>query len=143
VNDAGFFQNGYGIPGVQPDWIRVGATTTAQIVSINYNTNALTLANPISRSPGDPVYLYKDSAGRQVLYGNVPDIGAYPHLPTTHNYRVKQDGTGDFTTIQACANVAQAGDTCTVYSGTYAENVTVSAGTAGAYKTINVNGSDA
>jgi hypothetical protein len=35
-----------------------------------------------------------------------------------------------------------AGDTCTVYAGTYNENVTVPAGTAGNYKTINVNGSD-
>ena len=35
-----------------------------------------------------------------------------------------------------------AGDTCTVYAGTYHENVTVPAGTAGNYKTITVNGSD-
>ena len=34
------------------------------------------------------------------------------------------------------------GDTCTVYAGTYNENVTVPAGTAGNYKTITVNGSD-
>jgi len=35
-----------------------------------------------------------------------------------------------------------AGDTCTVYAGTYTGNVTVPAGTAGNYKTITVNGSD-
>lgn len=34
------------------------------------------------------------------------------------------------------------GDTTTVFAGTYNENVTVSAGTAGNYKTITVNGSD-
>jgi hypothetical protein len=79
VNDAGFFQDGYGIPTVQADWIRVGPTVTAQIVSVNYDTNTLTLANSISRSPGDPVYLYKDSSGRQVLFGRPPDIGAYPY----------------------------------------------------------------
>src|ERR1019366_1609928 len=82
VNDAGFFQNGYGIPGVQPDWIRVGPTTVAKIVSVNYNTNTLTLASAISRSPGDPVYLYKDSTGTQVLFGGNPDIGAYPFAAT-------------------------------------------------------------
>jgi hypothetical protein len=79
VNDPSFFQDGYGIPTVQADWIRVGPTVTVQIVSVNYDTNTLTLANSISRSPGDPVCLYKDSSGRQVLFGSAPDIGAYPY----------------------------------------------------------------
>jgi hypothetical protein len=35
-----------------------------------------------------------------------------------------------------------AGDTCTVYAATYTENVTVTAGTSGNYKTITVNGTD-
>src|SRR6266705_2612338 len=58
------------------------------------------------------------------------------------NLTVKSGGGGDFTTIQACAKAMAAGDTCTVYAGTYNENVTLSAGTAGNYKTITVNGSD-
>jgi hypothetical protein len=58
------------------------------------------------------------------------------------NYAVKAGGGGNYTTIQACASAMSAGDTCTVYAGTYNENVTVSAGTAGNYKTITVNGSD-
>ena len=57
------------------------------------------------------------------------------------NYTVKPSG-GNYSTIQACASAMSAGDTCTVYAGTYHENVTVSAGTAGNYKTITVNGSD-
>jgi hypothetical protein len=57
------------------------------------------------------------------------------------NYAVKPSG-GNYSTIQACATAMAAGDTCTVYAGTYNENVTVSAGTAGNYKTITVNGSD-
>src|SRR5437879_5304461 len=58
------------------------------------------------------------------------------------NYSVKSNGGGEFTTIQSCANAMSPGDTCTVYAGTYNENVTVPAGTAGNYKTITVNGSD-
>ncbi len=40
-----------------------------------------------------------------------------------NTYHVIQDGTGDFTTIQACANVMQAGDTCVVHAGIYDERV--------------------
>jgi hypothetical protein len=58
------------------------------------------------------------------------------------NYAVKAGGGGNFTTIQACATAMAAGDTCTVFAGTYNESVTVSAGGVGAYKTITVNGSD-
>ena len=38
-------------------------------------------------------------------------------------YQVRQDGSGDFTTIQACAVIAQAGDTCLVATGRYDEVV--------------------
>src|SRR5258708_21839052 len=58
------------------------------------------------------------------------------------NLTVKSGGGGNFATIQACATAMSPGDTCTVYAGTYNENVTVPAGTAGNYKTITVNGSD-
>lgn len=58
------------------------------------------------------------------------------------NYTVKAGGGGNYTTIQACAKAMSAGDTCTVYAGTYNETVTLTAGTAGNYKTITVNGSD-
>lgn len=61
---------------------------------------------------------------------------------TGTNYTVKAGGGGNYATIQSCANAMSAGDTCTVYAGTYDENVTVSAGAAGNYKTITVNGSD-
>ena len=44
--------------------------------------------------------------------------------PHGHVYSVKSSG-GDFSTIQACANVAGPGDVCEVYSGTYSETVTV------------------
>ncbi len=75
VNDAAYFSDGNGI--VNADWIRVGASTTVQISSINYATNTITLASGISRSSGNPVYLYKDSAGNVVLTGTQPNIGAF------------------------------------------------------------------
>jgi hypothetical protein len=58
------------------------------------------------------------------------------------NYTVKSGGGGNYSTIQSCASAMSPGDTCTVYAGTYNENVTVSAGTAGNYNTVTVNGSD-
>lgn len=79
VTDAAFFQDGYGITGVQADWIRVGSLITspiAQISSVNYSTNVITLASAISWSNNDPVFLYKDSSGVQVLFAALPDIGA-------------------------------------------------------------------
>lgn len=75
VNDAHFFQPGWA--GVNPDWIAVGTTgNAAQISSIDYTTNTIILESPITRSVGQPVYLYKNSSGEQVLYGSAPDIGA-------------------------------------------------------------------
>jgi hypothetical protein len=78
VSDARYFQDGWA--GVEPDWVAVGsANNFVQIESINYGANAITLAGSISRRVGDPVWLYKDSNGRRVLYGNAPDIGAYEY----------------------------------------------------------------
>jgi hypothetical protein len=56
---------------------------------------------------------------------------------------VKAGGTGSFATIQVCANAAAAGDTCTVFAGTYSEYVNVpSSGTAAAPLTFQVNPGD-
>jgi hypothetical protein len=83
VNDAQYFQDGtWGASmarGVTffPDWIAVGnANNVAEITSIDYLTNTITLKSPISWSANDPVWLFKDSSGRQVLYGSAPDYGA-------------------------------------------------------------------
>jgi len=75
VNDSHFFQDGWG--GAQPDWIAVGTTgNSVQISSIDYATNAITLAEPITRRAGQSVWLYKNSTGLRVLYGTAPDLGA-------------------------------------------------------------------
>jgi hypothetical protein len=84
VQDARYFQPGWA--GVNADWIRIGATTKARISSIDYTTNKITLASEIVRSPGDPVYLYRDSSGTVVLTESAPDVGAAlprPAAPTS------------------------------------------------------------
>lgn len=75
LNNASPFQDGWA--GTNPDCLAVGTVmNTACIASIDYATNAITLGSAISRNPGDPVWLYKNSSGRTVLSGSAPDIGA-------------------------------------------------------------------
>jgi hypothetical protein len=80
VADADYFQDGLGLTaaGVNADWIRVGPSIIVQISSVNYATNTLTLAQPITWSNGTPVYLYKNSSGTVILNGSAPDLGAFP-----------------------------------------------------------------
>jgi Periplasmic copper-binding protein (NosD) len=78
LDDAHFFQDGRGVPGVQADWIAVGSVTkTAQITAVNYSANTVTLATAITRAASDKVWLYRRSDGQQVLAGAAPDVGAF------------------------------------------------------------------
>ncbi|MDF2513093.1 MAG: Alpha-L-fucosidase [Herbinix sp.] len=43
-------------------------------------------------------------------------------------YKVKKDGTGDFTSIQAAANIVRPGDTIEIFGGTYREEVVLPRG---------------
>jgi hypothetical protein len=86
VNDAMYFQDGtWGsnlARGVDffPDWIAIGTVTnTAQISSIDYATNTITLASPKTWSANYPIWLYKKSDGAVVLAGSAPDMGAYEY----------------------------------------------------------------
>jgi hypothetical protein len=79
-----FFQNGtWGSDlarGVTlfPDWIAIGTVgNVVQISSINYDTNVITLASPMTWADKAPIWLYKNSSGVRVLYGRAPDIGAH------------------------------------------------------------------
>ena len=86
VANAGYFQDGtWGSDlarGVTffPDWIAIGTVNNAvQISAINYDTNTITLASPMSWSSSDHVWLYKKSDGVQVLSSSAPDYGAYEY----------------------------------------------------------------
>ncbi len=93
VNDAGMFQDGWNIPGVNADWIAVGSAANAvQISSINYSTNTILLNAPIGRSQGQLVWLYQDSNGRKVLPGNAPDLGSM--VPTSLTIATTGNGSG-------------------------------------------------
>ncbi len=94
VEDAGYFQDGWAA--VAADWIAVGdAKNSAQIVSIDYVDNIITLATPIHGEFGDSVWLYKNSNGHRVLYGNTTDIGAYEYDGLNQSSIVSGDVSGD------------------------------------------------
>ncbi len=85
VADARFFQDGtWGSDLARStfyaDWVAVGTVgNVAQIASIDYATNAITLASPLTWSNGASVWLYKKSDGVRVLYGTAPDHGAHEY----------------------------------------------------------------
>ncbi len=80
VGNVSMFQDGWA--GAQKDWIAIGSVDNmVQISSINRNNNSIVLASPARRNPGDPVWLYKNSRGEQVLHGLTADIGAFEYIP--------------------------------------------------------------
>jgi hypothetical protein len=87
AHDAGYFFDGWGIKAgipnanISADWIAIGTiSNVVQISSINYATDTITLASPITWSNNAPVWLFKQSDGSQVLYGSAPDYGAYEYV---------------------------------------------------------------
>jgi hypothetical protein len=84
VANAMFFQDGtWGsnlARGVTlfPDWIAIGTVgNVVQISSINYDTNAITLASPMTWADNAKIWLFSNSSGKRVLYETAPDIGAH------------------------------------------------------------------
>jgi hypothetical protein len=56
------------------------------------------------------------------------------------NYNVKAGGGGNYTTIQACANATNPGDTCTVYAGTYNGTPSISRSGTGSATPLSLSG---
>jgi hypothetical protein len=70
VLDAGYFQDGYGNPGVVGDVIQLqGQTQTACLIQVDYVNNILTLDQPLSWTAAQGVSL--------PFSGQAPNIGAY------------------------------------------------------------------
>ncbi len=83
VDDAMYFQDGtWGSDlarGITffPDWISIGTVgSVVRISSVNYASNTITLASPMTWSNGAKIWLYKKSDGAVVLVGAAPDYGA-------------------------------------------------------------------
>jgi hypothetical protein len=83
VLDALYFQDGtwgsaltHGVT-LFPDWIAIGTVgNVVAISSIDYATNTITLASPMTWTDNAPIWLYKNSSGVRVLYGSAPPLGA-------------------------------------------------------------------
>ncbi|MGD9211070.1 MAG: cadherin-like domain-containing protein, partial [Desulfobacteraceae bacterium] len=118
---------------VQNDWIAVGASftnsTKTQITDVNDVANVIKLKTDIRRSAGDYVWLFKDSSGREVVFGIAPDIGAYEMrsedsntLPIALNDSVETKESWS-TSIDVLANDSDAdGDLLTIVSYTQPQN---------------------
>ncbi len=81
VDDALYFQDGtWGsqLSNVRPDWIAIGVTSnTAEISSIDYATNTITLKSARTWTDKAKIWLYRDSRGETVLVGTAPDMGSH------------------------------------------------------------------
>ncbi len=73
VEEAGFFCDGWGIPGVEGDSIKIEGQEPVGILSVDYSTNTLTLNSERSWTPGSRVFYYTSDRFR----GSAPDIGAH------------------------------------------------------------------
>lgn len=70
VDDAGFFYDGWGIPGERGDFIQIeGRAGTAQIIYIDYKNNRITIDRTVSWIRGQGLSL--------VYSGEFPDLGAF------------------------------------------------------------------
>jgi parallel beta-helix repeat protein len=74
VEDAGYFYDGYNIPGQVGDLIRIeGRDYVARIVKIDYEKNVLELSQSLVWAKGHGVSLY--------YLGNRPDLGPFEFVP--------------------------------------------------------------
>jgi hypothetical protein len=83
VRDAMYFQDGsWGSALARdvtffPDWIAIGTVrNVVRVKSLDYATNTIILATPMSWADNAAIWLYKKSDGAIVLAGAGPDLGA-------------------------------------------------------------------
>lgn len=96
--------------GVNNDWMAigsnpgdVGSARKVQIASVDDATNTIVILQPVKRSAGEYVWLWKDSDGTPVITGSAPDIGAFEY-----SSGVKPTATGKSApTIKAAPNPPQ------------------------------------
>ncbi len=75
VQDAGYFYDGYGIPGEVGDEIQLeGSAETAVVLAVDLAANTLTLDRTVTWSAGQGVAL--------AYQGTAPDLGAYEFKPS-------------------------------------------------------------
>jgi len=73
VADAGYFTDGWGIPGVEGDSIKIESEAPVGIVKVDYATNQVTLNSARTWSAGARIFYYRSDRFR----GTAPDIGAH------------------------------------------------------------------
>ncbi len=75
VADAGYFIDGWGIPGVEGDSIKIESEAPVQIIKVDYSTNAITLNAPRNWGAGARIFYYRTDR----FQGKAPDIGAHEY----------------------------------------------------------------
>ena len=90
VSDAGYFIDGWGIPGVEGDSIKIEGEAPVRIVKVDYGTNTLTLSGARSWAAGARVFYYRSDR----FQGNAPDIGAHESVSTSNQRLVGDAGRG-------------------------------------------------
>jgi hypothetical protein len=89
VADAGYFMDGWGIPGVQGDEIQIlGTSQKARITNINYGTNTISVDRSLSWTQNQGVAL--------AYAGAAPDAGAYEYGALREDLVGTWDGQGVF-----------------------------------------------
>ncbi len=75
VVDAGYFIDGWGIPWVEGDSIKIEAEAPVGVSRVDYGTNTMTLNSPRSWAQGARIFYYRSDR----FQGNAPDIGAHEY----------------------------------------------------------------
>ncbi len=83
VEDVLYFYDSYGIDGEKGDLIQLEGGGSARIISIDYDTNTLTLDSSLTWDAGEGVSLDYS--------GNAPDIGAYEYPELIVGTSIKSD----------------------------------------------------